>query len=180
MLTSDHHLQASGFRLSSKDPPTEMKDRGNLHGDYHHYRQRLLASVISNDDKSSGLDIISRLQDAPHPPTIHQQGLRTGTVFTWKMTILEKRLFVKCQKLFLMMIMTSAHHIQASGCPLSSKDLPTEMEEMEDSGSPYREHDNSTMNNESNIQIWIYFSLYQNYIGLCICHSSNFGWIVKP
>ena len=32
-----------------------------------------------------------------------------------------------CQKLFLMMILTSGHHLKASVCPLSSKDSPTEM-----------------------------------------------------
>ena len=28
ILTSGHHLQASGFPLSYKDPPTEMKNSG--------------------------------------------------------------------------------------------------------------------------------------------------------
>ena len=35
----------------------------------------------------------------------------------------------KFKKLFLMMILTSGHHFQASGCPLFSKDPPKEMED---------------------------------------------------
>ena len=32
ILTSGHHLQASGCPLPSKDPPKEMEDKGSLYG----------------------------------------------------------------------------------------------------------------------------------------------------
>ena len=41
LMTSGHHLQMSGCPLSSKDPPPEMEDRGNLDRDNDHFRQRL-------------------------------------------------------------------------------------------------------------------------------------------
>ena len=41
MLTSEYHFQASGFPLTSKDPPTEMEDRVNLDREDDNFWQRM-------------------------------------------------------------------------------------------------------------------------------------------
>ena len=79
ILTSGHHLQASGCPLSSKDPPKEMEDMGSLDGGDDHFRQRqtlfLMMIFYVHHLQVSGCPLFSKV-----PPT-------DGAVLTGRPTV---------------------------------------------------------------------------------------------